>query len=99
MSKDAVIRMSVLVAAIFAGLWIGFYLPYSRKIAACETAVKARLASPASAKFSEETFDKQVTVKLKVDSQNNFGAMMRSEATCFVVDDMPAEVAELKQLR
>lgn len=54
---------------------------------ACHTWVKERLKSPSTAKFSEETYKGTggvYTFKGAVDSENGFGAMLRSTWTCKV---------------
>lgn len=52
---------------------------------ACEDVVKENLKSPSTASFSNETAsgtDGQYTVTGDVDSQNGFGATVRSHFTC-----------------
>jgi hypothetical protein len=59
--------------------------PQQQAIAACETAVKAQLKSPATAGFSGETTSPAGSgyyVEGNVDAQNGFGALIRSHWTC-----------------
>ena len=59
----------------------------------CERAVKARLKSPTSAQFDTKSYATAstagFTVKVSgtVDSQNSFGAMIRSNFACVVTTD------------
>lgn len=59
----------------------------SQPIKACEAWVLDQLVSPASARFSNETwFDTDnPEVVGEVDSQNGFGALLRSEFHCSMV--------------
>lgn len=55
----------------------------------CEDFVKGRLKSPGSADFSDVTTSTSgltYTVTGAVDSQNGFGALIRSQFTCVVSD-------------
>ncbi len=55
--------------------------------AGCEELVKDRLKAPSTAEFSGESADGSAgsyTVTGDVDSQNSFGAMLRSHFTCTV---------------
>lgn len=58
---------------------------------ACEKAVSDQLKSPASATFSNWTrtnnYNDTFTVTGSVDSQNSFGAMLRSQFSCTVRDN------------
>jgi hypothetical protein len=62
----------------------------------CEDAVKGRLKAPATAQFSgfeQEELDARLTaVRGSVDSENGFGAMIRSSFKCHVLDDEEATV-------
>lgn len=57
----------------------------------CETFVKRQLKAPATAKFSEESAakvsDVEYTAAGSVDSQNSFGAMLRSTFACDLTYD------------
>ena len=57
----------------------------------CETFVKKQLKAPATAKFSEESAakvsDAEYTVAGSVDSQNSFGALLRSTFACDLTYD------------
>lgn len=57
----------------------------------CQDFVKKRLKAPATAKFSDVNHsggvDGEYTVTGAVDSQNSFGALIRSDFTCTVKDD------------
>jgi hypothetical protein len=58
-------------------------------VVACEGFVKDRLKAPSSAKFSGEDAQQSgsvYTVTGAVDSQNSFGALLRSSYTCVVED-------------
>lgn len=59
--------------------------------AMCETFVKRQLKAPATAKFSEESAAKVSTVEYtaggSVDSQNSFGALLRSTFACDLAYD------------
>jgi len=56
----------------------------------CEKMVTARLRSPASAKFSgikiHKDDAKNFNIEGSVDSQNGFGALIRSSFSCYVTD-------------
>lgn len=62
----------------------------------CEEAVAERLKAPATAVFSnftKEELDGRLTVvRGTVDSENGFGAMIRSSFKCHVLDDKDATV-------
>ncbi len=68
-------------------------------IALCKQEVLSQLLAPASAEFSEvvqEELDSRLTsVTGIVDSQNNFGAMIRGGFKCHVLDDKEATVIYL----
>lgn len=57
----------------------------------CETFVKRQLKAPATAKFSEESAakvsDVEYTAGGSVDSQNSFGALLRSTFACDLTYD------------
>lgn len=59
--------------------------------AICETFVKRQLKAPATAKFSEESSAKVTDVEYtaggSVDSQNSFGALLRSTFACDMTYD------------
>lgn len=83
--------MTVLVLAIAVGILIYKNVinsPAHQAIKACETYTLGELKSPSSAKFSDEQFfetdDPEVTGS--VDSQNGFGAMLRSHFSCSMVN-------------
>ena len=86
--------------SIVAAIIVGLVLPKSSPMAedeqagaksVCREFVKDRLKSPASAKFPDES-EAMATELLSVgwrvrgyvDSQNSFGAMLRSDYTCDV---------------
>lgn len=54
----------------------------------CQGAIEPHLKSPSSAEFSDKNFqynpddDTDFRVKMTVDSQNSFGAMVRSNFSC-----------------
>ncbi len=57
--------------------------------AQCEDFVKARLKSPATAEFSDETTaggGARWTITGVVDAENSFGAKVRSNYVCIVTD-------------
>lgn len=62
----------------------------------CEEAVKKRLKAPATSVFfgfEQEEMDGRLTaVRGQVDSENSFGAMIRSSFKCHVLDDKDATV-------
>jgi hypothetical protein len=62
----------------------------------CEEAITNRLKAPATAEFSnftKEELDGRLTaVRGTVDSENGFGAMIRSSFKCHVLDDKEATV-------
>lgn len=61
---------------------------------ACENAVRANLKAPATASFSSNASDagyREWTVSGYVDSENSFGAMIRTNYSCTV--DITADVA------
>jgi hypothetical protein len=60
--------------------------PSPGAVAACRSGVEARLKSPASAQYSSLTVTRNANgwiVTGAVDSQNSFGAMLRSTFTCY----------------
>ncbi len=65
-------------------------------VSLCEEAVTNRLKSPATAVFSDfqkDELDGRLTVvRGNVDSENGFGAMIRSSFKCHVFDDKDATV-------
>lgn len=81
---------SVLVLAVFFGVIAlsNASSPTHRAIRACEVWVLGQLVSPASARFSGERFGDFAGWRVDgvVDSQNSFGAMLRSDFSCFMVD-------------
>jgi hypothetical protein len=63
-------------------------------ISACETKIVPRLVAPSTAKFSGWTNsttsngpDDSIIVSAYVDSQNSFGAMIRTPYTCTIYKD------------
>lgn len=62
----------------------------------CEEAVASKLKAPSTAVFSsltKEELDGRLTVvRGNVDSENGFGAMIRSSFKCHVLDDKDATV-------
>lgn len=60
--------------------------PTPQPIKACEAWVSGQLVSPATARWSDETWSDGV-VSGDVDSQNSFGALIRSHFECLMVAD------------
>lgn len=64
--------------------------------AACQDAVKDQLKSPSTAEFSDQVItwdDTGAVIEGNVDSQNGFGAMVRSEWSCFLDIDLDNDAA------
>lgn len=80
----------------------------SQSISECESLIKNTLKSPSSAEFSDMEYAKNsvgaIIVKWNVDSQNSYGAMLRSNFVCYqsegeemsyiFKDDSDSELAE-----
>ncbi len=92
MGKGCLWLVGVFAAILIGGwIWAAVFPEDDRgtdlgAIDACHQAVKERLKSPASAKFSNdraaETAEGQWTVTGAVDSENSFGAMIRGTYSC-----------------
>lgn len=79
------VALSVALLLAFCGwyYWDDFAPNPSKQ--ECETAVAERLRSPASASFTYDV-DTRNFMSGSVDSQNGFGAVLRSEFECFKND-------------
>lgn len=68
--------------------WHGYVRFFSDEAAAfkeCRAIVKAKLVSPATAQFSEETYlrlGKWAYIRFEVDAQNRAGALLRQSGEC-----------------
>jgi len=88
--KWKLIIVAVLATAL--ALWFGISKSPSRTATNnCEGFVRERLKAPATAKFSNEKIiaidGKLYIVTGDVDSQNSYGAMLRSNYNCLVSRD------------
>jgi hypothetical protein len=79
------VGLAVAAAAVGLGLALGS-TPEDEAREACRTYVRDRLVAPATAQFSEERVigSNPTMVAGKVDSENRFGAMLRTTYTCRV---------------
>jgi hypothetical protein len=96
-SKKTSISITLVIA--LTQLTIGCGVIEDQDIALCKQELLSQLLAPASAEFSEvvqEELDSRLTsVTGIVDSQNNFGAMIRGGFKCHVLDDKEATVIYL----
>jgi len=88
-------KVSLAVAVLVAGLALWFWktriAPATTATTNCQAFVKERLKAPATAKFSNEVRREMeggfYIVTGSVDSQNSFGATLRSKYNCMVTKD------------
>lgn len=90
------IWIAVVIAVVVIGCLVGAYARGSgggsgkhEAEVACEGFVKDRLKAPATADFSGENVEvsgSTYTVTGAVDAENSFGAKLRQQFTCVVVD-------------
>lgn len=92
MKRCALLIMLAGIAAAQSGVWV---TPEAEAVRICQKLVGERLKAPASAKFAPEK-DTSVTgpsdygsytVVSYVDSQNGFGAMLRTRFSCEIRKD------------
>lgn len=86
--KKSTIFIGIWALVVLAWLAIFFLIPkknlWDTEIISCENSIKASIKSPYSAVFSDMKYKKWTShfVVGVVDSENSFGAMMRSNFIC-----------------
>lgn len=83
------VAVVILVAAVFIGIDVFGLDAEGKAEQACKEAVEGDLKSPGSAEWVDVQVtgaDDSFTVRGKVDSENDFGALLRGSFSCETVD-------------